>query len=115
MDTNTLLTVIFGVAGGGGWVGAAIAMYRLVTKGKLYPSSMVDKIRSDFQDSQDELRGQWEARLAESSTREHWWRQAYDLERQRGDVMARQIDTLMDYAKTTDAVLRALPGGRAAA
>jgi len=57
----------------------------------------------------DRLTEQWEARLAESHGRERLWQTAYERSEERAGVQAAQLQELMTLARTTDALLRALP------
>ena len=79
-------------------LGTVIFGIRALIKGQLVPRSTVDA-----------LTVQWEARLGESHQREQDWRTAYHKADETLDLFAVQFRELMTYAKTTDAIVRALP------
>lgn len=95
-------------AAAGPWVllvGTLVGAIRAVFVGALVPRPQVD-----------ELKEQWEARLAdleqrltESHQREQDWRTAYERTDERADVTGAQVAELLTIARTTDAVLQALP------
>ena len=98
------MTAVEVVQAGGPWVallGVVLLGLRYILGGKLVPRSTLDV-----------LAAQWEARLGESHTREQDWRTAYQRAAERADVQAGQLGELMTYAKTTDAIVRALPSGK---
>jgi hypothetical protein len=91
-------------------------------RGMLVPGSRLDKAedrhlkdletrRADHEAEKTRMVTMWEARLNESRTREQDWRAAFERSEERGDVLALQVDKLMAYAQTTDALLRAIPRG----
>lgn len=82
-------------------LGLVLAGLRYIMTGGLVPRSTLDV-----------LTAQWEARLGESHQREQDWRTAYQRAAERADVQAAQFGELMTYAKTTDAIVRALPAAR---
>ena len=82
----------------GGLVGIFLQGLRSLVAGQLVPGRTVDRLTS-----------QWEARLAESHGREQLWQTAYERSEERANVQAQQLGELMTLARTTDALLRALP------
>jgi hypothetical protein len=82
----------------GGLTGLIVAGLYSLLKGLLVPGRTVDR-----------LTDQWEARLAESHRREQLWQLAYERSEDRANVQAQQLGELMALARTTDALLRALP------
>lgn len=94
-------------ASAGPWalsVGFIFSVLYSIASGKLVPGSTVDRLTT-----------QWEARLQESHDREKAWQTAHDRTVEAFNVNAQQLGELMVLARTTDAVLRALPipgGGR---
>lgn len=88
-------------AAAGPWaalLGVLIAGLYAILRGTLVPASQVDR-----------LTAQWEARLAESHERELAWRAAYQRTEEARSVNASQLGELMTLARTTEALLRALP------
>jgi len=96
------------VAAAGPWaalLGVLVAGLNAILRGTLVTASQVDR-----------LTAQWEARLAESHQRELAWRAAYERTEEARGVDSRQLGELMTLARTTEALLRALPrpgGGHA--
>jgi hypothetical protein len=85
----------------GPWValfGVLVAGLYAILRGTLVPGRQVDRLTT-----------QWEARLAESHAREADWRTAYQRSEEARGVTADQLGELMILARTTDALLRALP------
>lgn len=88
-------------AAAGPWaalLGLLLAGLYAILRGTLVPASTVDRITE-----------QWEARLAESHERELVWRAAYERTEEARSVNATQLGELMTLARTTEALLRALP------
>lgn len=101
MSTDDIAQVA-GVAGP--WsllLGVLVAGLYAILRGSLVPASQVDR-----------LTAQWEARLAESHERELAWRTAYERTEEARSVNAQQLGELMTLARTTEALLRALPAPR---
>ena len=76
-------------------------LFRSILRGRLVPATTVDRITE-----------QWEARLAESHERELAWRSAYERTEEARSVNGSQLGELMALARTTEALLRALPEPR---
>jgi hypothetical protein len=88
-------------AAAGPWaalLGVLVAGLYSILRGSLVPASQVDRITV-----------QWEARLAESHERELAWRQAYEHTEAARSINASQLGELMTLARSTEALLRALP------
>jgi len=88
-------------AAAGPWaalLGVLVAGLYAILRGTLVPASTVDRITQ-----------QWEARLAESHERELAWRAAYERTEEARGVDSQQFGELMTLARTTEALLRALP------
>jgi hypothetical protein len=81
-----------------GLFGVLVAGLYAILRGKLVPSAQVDR-----------LTAQWEARLQESHEREKDWMAAFARSEARGDVQAAQLGELMTVARTSEALLKALP------
>lgn len=86
------------VGPGAALLGVVIAGLYAIVNGKLVPGSTVDRITD-----------QWEARLAESHERELAWRTAYETTEAARAVNSQQLGELIVLARTTEALLRALP------
>lgn len=88
-------------AAAGPWsllLGVLVTGLYAIIRGKLVPAATVDRITE-----------QWEARLAESHERELAWRSAYQRTEEARSINAQQLGELMALARTTEALLRALP------
>jgi hypothetical protein len=79
---------------------AVLAVYR----GWLVPKATVDQITA----ANDRVAAVQSERLDDSRSREEEWRAAWTAERARGDLQEKQIDELLELARTTDAALRGL-------
>ncbi len=75
-----------------------------VWRGWLVPRGTVDEIVS----ANDRVAAVQAERLVDSKAREEEWRAAWTAERARGQLQDRQIDELLELARTTDAALRGL-------
>lgn len=75
-----------------------------VWRGWLVPKATVDQLTS----ANDRVAAVQAERLTDSKKREEEWRAAWTAERARGDLQERQIDELLELARTTDAALRGL-------
>ncbi len=80
-----------------------------VVSGRLVPRKTVDSNLAEREQTLIKLEASWDARLAEAVTREQGWRDAYNTTEAARDVLAGQLTELLVLARTTDAVLRALP------
>jgi hypothetical protein len=94
---------VFGVAGVA-WLtvlGLVAGTIRAIVSGALVPRSQVDALTKS-----------WEARLNESHTRERDWMASSQAKDSILDEYAEQFGQLLISARTTEALIRALPSGR---
>lgn len=104
--------LIFRNAPGGALVGLIGLAIIAVWRGWLVPKMTVDQLAA----ATTRVETVQSERLVDSRARESELWGAWNAERARGDLQARQIDELLELARTTDAALRALKttaGGRA--
>ena len=91
-------------AAAGPWAllfGVLVAGLHAILRGTLVPAAQVDR-----------LTAAWEARLDESHQREQDWRTAYERSEAAREVASAQLGELMTLARTTEALLKALPQPR---
>lgn len=103
------------VQAGGPWVallGVLLAGLYAIIGGGLVPRTTLDVLIKQYEERIAEVARQSNARLDESREREQAWRSAYDVERQAGTLEREQIGQLVVIGRTTEALLRALPGPR---
>lgn len=95
-------------AAAGPWVlvlGFIGAVLYAILRGALVPRSHVDLLREQW----EARLGEYETRLAESHAREQDWRSANERNDQRADIATAQVAELLPLARTTVAILQALP------
>jgi hypothetical protein len=95
------------LAPGGGLVGLVTLAVLAVWRGWLVPRGTLDLLNAS---AAREIQG-YRERLDDSKIRENEWKAAYGASEEARRVQAGQLAELLELAKATDAVLRALPRG----
>ena len=92
----------------GGWATCVTVLVAIVTavwRGWLVPRPTVDRLEKSW----EQVCQSRAERLSESTEREKEWRAAWLAEQQKGSVRDQQVGDLLELARTTDALVRALP------
>lgn len=92
----------------GGWavfITLVVGLFTAVWRGWLVPRPTVDRLEKSW----EQVCGSAAERLAESIEREREWRASWMTSEERGRVRDEQVADLLELARTTDALVRALP------
>lgn len=90
---------------GGAFIALVSLLATAVWRGWLVPRTTVDRLEKSW----EMVIASRAERLAESVEREKEWRTSWMISEERGRVRDAQVVDLLELAKTTDALVRALP------